>query len=377
MKPLRTLIFSVSIGAGHDSVAKALAERLLIDSPTSEVNIIDTFQYINGALHKVVMGSYMETLKFTPKVWGYLYNQAQEGDMLIDLGQLLSKLLSPKLEQLLNNYKPDVILTTHAFPTGMLAVLKKRGQLNIPLAAAITDFHVHSFWIHPEVDRFYLPAQDLAYSLKKYNISSAKIKGTGIPIRSQFTVSQDKHEARKLLNIAEKTTLLVMGGGWGLGKIERITKELLKNEEFQVLVIAGKNKELETSLLSMQNERLKVFGFVENMVQVMAASDIVISKPGGVTIAEILAVGKPLAIYSSLPGQEDRNTEYLLNRGAAIRVRNIDMLIPEILSLWHNPLRRNLMEGIAGELGNPISTQMIWEDIRDLIKERADKVVRV
>lgn len=377
MKPLRTLIFSVSIGAGHDSVAKALAERLLLDSPDSEVNIIDTFQYINGALHKVVMGSYMETLKFTPKVWGYLYEQAQEGEMLVDLGQLLSKLLSPRLEQLLNDYKPDVILTTHAFPTGMIAVLKQRGQLNVPLVAAVTDYHVHSFWVHPEVDRFYLPAKDLSYSCKKFNINPAKILGTGIPIRSQFAKAQDKQEARKALNIAKKTTLLVMGGGWGLGRIELITKELLKHEEFQVLVVAGTNKELKNSLLSIRNERLKVFGFVENMVQVMSASDLIISKPGGVTIAEILAVGKPLVIYSSLPGQEDRNTEYLLNRGAAIRVQKIEMLIPEILSFWHSPLRRKIMEEISRELGKPNSSKMIWEDIRNLITEQVDEVVRV
>lgn len=368
-RPVKALIFSVSIGAGHDLVANALAQELLEKAPGSELKIVDTFQYINSVLHKVVVGSYMETLKFTPKVWGYLYDQAEDGERLVDLGQILSKVLSPKLELLLKEINPDVILTSHAFPTGILAVAKRRGQISVPLAAAVTDFHVHSFWIHQGVDRYFIPAPDLARPLLLSGLSPESIIPVGIPIRSQFSRKIDTIKAKEELGLHQMPTVLVLGGGLGLGRMELITRELLSESTFQVLVVAGKNQRLQDSLTHIKGERLRVFGFVENMAQVMAAADVIISKPGGVTTAEILALGKPLLIYSSLPGQEDRNTYYLLNKGVAIKVRKLDMLIPEILSMWQNPLRLRHMKEMAAELGKPESSRLVWDNLWPLLGE--------
>lgn len=366
-RPIKALIFSVSIGAGHDSVANAMGQALMEEAPGSVVKIVDTFQYINSVLNKVVVGSYMETLKFTPKVWGYLYDQAEDGERLVDLGQLLSKVLSPKLEQLLREIKPDVILTTHAFPTGMLAILKKRGNISIPLASAVTDYHVHSFWIHQGVDMYFIPAPDLAYALVQSGIAEDRIKPVGIPIRSQFRQKLDTAEAKNKLGLEGLPAILVMGGGLGLGRIELIVRELLSQPTFQIIVVAGKNKRLQENLESIRSDRLKVFGFVDSMADVVAAADMIISKPGGVTTAEILALKKPLVIYSSLPGQEDRNTDYLLNKGAAIKVKKIDKLFPEIKSLWENPLRLKHMQEMAEQLGSPYSGQLVWDNLRTLL----------
>lgn len=368
-RPVKALVFSVSIGAGHDLVANALAQELLEEAPGSEIKIVDTFQYINSVLHKVVVGSYMETLKFTPKVWGYLYDQAEDGERLVDLGQILSKLLSTKLEQLLREISPHVILTTHAFPTGILAVAKRRGQITVPLAAAVTDFHVHSFWIHQGVDRYFIPAPDLARPLLLSGLDPECIKPVGIPIRSQFSRKMDPMQAKEELGLDPIPTVLVLGGGLGMGRMEVITRELLTDSTFQVLVVAGKNQRLYDSLSNIKSDKLKVFGFVENMAQVMTAADVIISKPGGVTTAEILALGKPLLIYSSLPGQEDRNTYYLLNKGVAVKVRKLEMLIPEILSMWQNPLRLRHMREMATELGSPDSSRLVWDNLWSLLGE--------
>lgn len=362
-KPIKALIFSVSIGAGHDSVANAIGQALLEEAPGSEVKIVDTFKYINSVLNKVVVGSYMETLKFTPKVWGYLYDQAQDGERLVDLGQLLSKVLSPKLEQLLREINPDVILTSHAFPTGMLAILKTRGNIKIPLAAAVTDYHIHSFWIHQGVDMYFIPTPDLSYTLIQSGIAPDRIKPVGIPIRSQFSQVLDSKEAKQRLGLEGSPVILVMGGGLGLGRIELIARDLLSDPAFQIIVVAGRNKRLQDNLESIRDPRLRVYGFVDSMSEVMNAADLIISKPGGVTTAEILALKKPLVIYSSLPGQEDRNTDYLLNKGAAIKVRKIENLIPEIKGLWENPLRLKHMEEMAEQLGSPYSGQLVWESL--------------
>mgnify|MGYP000957578561 CR=1 FL=1 len=366
-KPVKALIFSVSIGSGHDSVAQALAERLLLEAPGSEVKIVDTFQYINRVLNKVVFGSYMETIRFTPKVWGYLYDQAEDGERLVDLGQILSKLLSPKLEQLLTEVNPDVVLATHAFPTGILAVGKKRGQVKVPLVTAVTDFHVHSFWIHESVDRYFIPADDLGFRLRQTGIREERIKAVGIPIRSQFMEAPDAVCAKEELGLNASPAILVMGGGLGLGRIELITRELLNDGTFQVIVIAGKNKRLYGNLQGLNNPRLKVYSYVDNIAHVMAAADIIISKPGGVSSAEILALGKPLVIYSSLPGQEDRNADYLLNKGVAVKVRKMELLLPELMSLWNNSLRIKHMKEMAGQIGSPSSSKLVWDDIFALI----------
>lgn len=372
VKPVKTLIFSVSIGAGHDVVAQAMAERLLLDVPGSQAEIVDTFQYINSTLHKVMFGSYMETLKFTPKVWGYLYEQAGEGERFIDLGQLLSKLLSPKLVKLLNDYQPDIILTTHAFPSGMLSVVKERGDVKAPVAVFVTDFHVHNFWIHHGVDRYFLPAPDLDYRLLRHGIEPGKIKSVGLPLRSQFAQKIDSAQARSALGMSAQPTVLVTGGGLGLGRIDKIVRELLTDSTFQVVAVAGKNQQLQESLTTYNNPRLKVFGYVENIAQLIAACDLVISKPGGVTTAEVLAMRKPLIIYTSLPGQEDRNTEYLLNKGAALKIRKLDALLPEIISLWHNPLRLRHMSEMAKELGSPEASRLAWEELWPMLRENKE-----
>ena len=154
-----------------------------------------------------------------------------------------------------------------------------------------------------------------------------------------------------------------MGGGLGLGRIEVITRKILSEERFGVVVVAGRNKRLYEKLNRINNPRLRVFGYVEDMARIIAACDLIISKPGGVTSAEILAMKKPLIIYTSFPGQEDRNTDYLLNRGAAIKVKKLDMLIPEFSALWQNPLRLRQMKEMAEHLGSPHSSKLAWDNI--------------
>ncbi|SMB83157.1 processive 1,2-diacylglycerol beta-glucosyltransferase [Desulfonispora thiosulfatigenes DSM 11270] len=370
LKPLKILIFSVSIGSGHDSVAYSLNEEIKSRSERSEVKIVDTFHYINTLFNKVVVGSYMETLKFTPKLWGYLYQQAEEGDGLVDLGQVLSHLLSPKMDKLLQDFKPDVIVCTHAFPVSILSVLKKKEKINAPLIACITDYTVHNFWVQPQVDLFVIPDIDLINPLIKEDIDTKKIKDYGIPIRKQFKEVYSKQQMRTELNLEDCPTALIMGGGLGLGNIKEITKKLLKESDLQVIVIAGKNEKLKADLeeLKFQN-KLHIYGYVTNIAKVMSACDILISKPGGVTIAEALTMKLPILILSSLPGQEDRNTHFLLNRGLAVKVRKIDDLITEMNLLLENPVKIKQVKEMASYLKKPESTSKTVDDIWTMAQE--------
>lgn len=367
----RVLIFSVSIGSGHDSVANALAEEINRQFPDSHVMIVDTFKYINPIFNKVVSGGYKETIKFTPKVWGYLYDQAEDGERLVDMGQLLSKLLSPKLDQLLKGFEPDILICTHAFPVGILSVLKERKNIPIPLIACITDFTVHSFWIHSQVDMYVIPNTDLNYRFLEENISLDKVKAFGIPIRSQFLAKPDQKQARKDLGLnPHEQTVLVMGGGWGLGKIEEVVNNLLEESKLQIIVVTGSNTKLKKNLeLLKQNNRLHVFGYLENIAQLMAASDVIVTKPGGITCAESIAMELPMVIISPLPGQEDRNTDYFLNMGIAIKVRKAEHLVRELNALCNNKLRLKHMREMAAYLKKPEASRLTINTIRHLLEE--------
>ncbi|MFZ5943262.1 MAG: MGDG synthase family glycosyltransferase [Bacillota bacterium] len=356
LAPLKILIFSVSIGSGHDSVANALAQDIKTQAPDSQVLIVDTFKYINSILNKVVVGSYMETIKFTPKVWGYLYEQAEDGERLVDTGQILSKLLSPKLDQLLMDFRPDVLICTHAFPVGILSVLKNKKNFKQPIISCITDFTVHSFWIHPQVDLFVIPQDDLINPFVDEGINLDKVKPFGIPIRSQFRNIPDKKTSREKLGLLERQTVLVMGGGLGLGKIEEAVYKLLHETHLQIIVIAGSNQKLKNNLeLLKRDNRLHVLGFVENVAEIMACADLIVTKPGGITCAEALAMELPMAIISPLPGQEERNTDYFINKGVAIKVKKMEYLIRELNSLCSNSLRLRHMKEMAAYLKRPNS----------------------
>ncbi|MHB8171300.1 MAG: MGDG synthase family glycosyltransferase [Thermincolia bacterium] len=364
---MRALIFSVSIGAGHDLAARGVADEIMAQQPGSEVQIVDTFEYINPILHKVVMGSYIETLKFSPKVWGYLYEQAENGDRLFDFGQILNKLLSPKLANLVNKFAPDIILSTHAFPCGMLSLLKQKNRMTIPVVGILTDYTIHPFWIHDHIDRYVLPSGQLKYSLMEMGFKEENIWPLGLPIRRQFSVTLDKEAARAAFHLTNRTTVLVMGGGLGLGSMEDIVFHLGNSDlDLQIVAVTGNNQKLRQELEQLQvSNPLKVLGFVDEMATLMQAADAIVTKPGGLTTAEVLASGLPMIIVSPIPGQEDRNTDFLLNNGVALKARRALELPILLKQLFNNPLRITQMHQMARHLSHPHAAREIVGRMKD------------
>ena len=355
------LFFSVSIGAGHDSAAKSMELQFKQSIPDVKTKIIDTFDYINPTLHKVVVGSYMETLKFSPKVWGYLYSQAENGERMVDLGQMLNKLLSFRLQLLIDKFQPDVIICTHAFPAGIVSVLKEKTKLKIPTVVVLTDFTIHAFWIHPNTDCFVIPSNQLIYEGVAQGMPPDKIKPFGIPIRAEFSFPLDKQTVKGKLGLDNRSVVLVMGGGLGMGAVKETVRSLIANEDFQVLAVCGKNSNLQKELgdLSYTSQNLHVYGFVENVGELMSAADLIVTKPGGLTTAEVLAKGLPMVIVDPLPGQEDRNTEFLLNWGVGVKAKHHESLPPLIKQLMKNDLRMKQMREMALYLAKPSSAEEI------------------
>ncbi|BAF59445.1 MAG: glycosyltransferase [Pelotomaculum sp.] len=354
--------------------AEALKKAAGILYPEAEVDILDTFRYASPFLEKVVVGTYMEILKMSPVVYGYLYRQAERGQPLsgrgkMEFNRILSILTAPRLENYINKFRPEAIICTHPFPLGVISFMKKRGAYRGPLHAVITDFTVHSFWIFPEVDRYFVGAEPLTKQCEEFGIGPERVSATGIPIDPAFNATYDKHELKKQLGLDPVMPVaLIMGGGLGMGPLASAVKNLGKNiSGLQLIVVAGTNKALQEKLLKMTPElalNVKIFGFVDNIHHLMAVADLMVGKAGGLTCAEALAMGLPLFIVDPLPGQEERNAEFITAAGAGIKVDG-GKLAETVRFYFENTDKLQEMTRAAAALGKPSAAFDVWVRLND------------
>jgi len=363
----RVLILSVSAGMGHLQAALAMKKAFHERRPDLEVTILDTFRYINPFLDKVLFGTYIEMLKITPVVYGYLYHLAEKGQPFSEAGKeefnrILNRLAAPKLIRFLNEFQPQVVVCTHPFPVGILASLKQRGCLSSPVAATLTDFTVHPFWIFSGVDLFTVAAPELRSSFAEYGIGLEKVHAVGIPINTCFAGSVERSGVQKRLGLNPSLpTALIIGGGLGMGPLAEIVKALGSSPgKLQMIVVTGNNNSLKAKLERMLpglRNPVKVLGFVDNIHELMAASDFMVGKAGGLTCAEALARGLPIFIVDPLPGQEVRNAEFLTGQGVALQIDNVQELVQKVEKCLRGPERLQIMAERARRLGKPLAAR--------------------
>ncbi|HOR85745.1 MAG TPA: glycosyltransferase [Bacillota bacterium] len=355
---MNVLIFSVSIGSGHDQVAHTLRNEFIRQNALSRVKIINTISYISPLLDKVILDSYLNILRFYPRAWGKLYEKTNQLDPIIDVNDIANRLITGKFRKTAESFEPDIIVCTHSFPSAIISSLKHKKRIVSPLINVITDFNIHSSYINENTDYYIIPHEDLTYIMENFGVSKNKVLPFGIPIRKEFGEVHVREDLLLKHGFEDKKTILVIGGGLGLGGINNIVKAIDGYmENVHIIAVAGRNNRLESKLkgLSTKN-RLSVYGFVNNMPELMELSDCVITKPGGVSTAEILSREKPLVIFSPLPGQEYENAEFLLNSGAAVTtsdVKRIPVLIDQIFS---SDIRMKCYRQLAGLLKKPHST---------------------
>lgn len=326
----KVLILSVSVGTGHMRTAEAIKKACGALAPEAEVVILDTFRYANPFLEKVVLGTYMEMLRMTPDLYGYLYRKAEWGQPLsgrgkVEFNRFLSILSAPRLTSYINSFEPQIIICTHPFPLGIISYMKKQGKYNGLVIATITDFTIHSFWIFPYIDTYIIGSEALIPQCEQHGIEKKQIKATGIPIDPDFNKPYDKRSLRQELNLdPDLTTILLMGGGLGMGPLLSAVNALGNgNNRLQLIVVCGTNKVLYerlTRTVPTLSCAIQLYGFVGNIHQLMAASDIMVGKAGGLSCAEALALGLPMFIIDPLPGQEERNTEFICSMQAGVKV---------------------------------------------------------
>jgi len=358
MKPKRIILMYISEVSGHRSATLAIEKALKALSPKCEILNINAFNYTNPISEKVINRIYMEVIKHTPKVWDYLYDNPSVVKGLERIKNSVHKSNSPKLKKLFDKFSPDLVVCTQAFPCGMVADFKKTYKSSLPLVAVLTDYIPHSYWVYDAVDYYITPSEDVSERLAKKGVIPAKIKSFGIPFDHKFNQKLDSEEIFKKLNLnPHKPVVLIMGGGQGLGPIKTIVKSLEKtNQNIQELIITGINKKLYRSLkrrIKHYKKEIHLFGFVQNIHELMHISKVIISKPGGVTTAEVLSARLPMVIVKPIPGQEINNTNFLTHKGAAVKVDEPKEVYQVIDELLEDKTKLERLGVAAGKIAKP------------------------
>lgn len=362
VKLSKLLILSVSVGAGHMRTAEAIKKACSTLAPEAEVVILDTFSYASPLLQKIVFGAYMKMLKVTPALYGYLYRQSEQGQPLssrgkIEFNRILSIFSASRLKDYIRDFEPQAVICTHPFPLGILSFMKKKEKFSWLTVATITDFTVHPFWIFPHVDTYIIGSEALIPQFMLYGIENDRIMATGIPIDPAFDKTYDKYRLRLELKLDPNlTTILLMGGGSGMGPLLSAVESLGRdNNRLQLIVVCGTNKHLYDSIAGMipgLSCKVLLYSFTSNIPQLMAASDFMVGKAGGLTCAEAIALGLPMFIVDPLPGHEERNTEFICSMQAGVKVE-MKNLVEEITCYLQEPNKITRMAGASLKLGKP------------------------
>lgn len=369
----KILIFYGSYGGGHLSAAKTICSYLENNYKDDvKVEIVDCIEYINKYINKVSTEAYKELAKKAPWAWKHVYNNSQAG-ALSYISSTTNKLMSHKLNSLLQQIKPDLIVSTHPFATQMCAVLKQKDKINCKLATILTDYHIHNQWLvlYKNVDYFFVANDQMKIDMISKGVSDHRIFVTGIPISEKFLMSYDKNKIFKEFDLSpnKDTVLFFAGGEYGLGRnttytILKILIRLFK--DLQVVAISGKNKKMKQKFNNLvesthSENRIKILEYTDKVPELMSISMGVLTKAGGLTLTEALVSNLPIAIINPIPGQEEENAEYIVNNGAAIWIKKGDSIVRVFKYISRNKEKINDMKEKTKLLAKPNSTKDICE----------------
>jgi processive 1,2-diacylglycerol beta-glucosyltransferase len=331
----KILIFYGSYGGGHLSAAKSIKQYIDENYTGAETLMVDCIEYINKIVNKVTVAAYNEMAKKAPWAWEKVYSNA-EGGVLSKISSGANKLMSLKLYKLFEEFKPDLVITTHPFGSQMSVELKKKGKINCKIATVMTDYAPHNQWLigSDYIDYFFVAHKSMAEDLEKTGIAKEKIVATGIPLSNKFLKNYNKEETLKMFDLKTgKITVLFFGGGeFGLGKsnLYEMLKSLVESsKDIQIVVVAGKNHKLKEKFedivdASGSSDHVKVLEYTDKVPELMSVSDLVITKPGGLTTTESLASGLPIIVINPIPGQEEENAKYLEQKEVAVWIKKDD-----------------------------------------------------
>ncbi len=345
---MRVLTLSVTAGYGHHATAKALVSSL--EEHGAEVQSIDLFKYISKLVYDTVDKGYLLYAKFAPYQYGHLYSLLENNRFTRKylMGKFAAEIWATKFAKFFSEFCPEAIVCTHSLAGLVINELKSRGVLKVPMIGIITDYTIHPFWNELDnMDYFVIASPLLLKNPALKNIHPKRILPFGIPVDTRFYKKLDKKTARKTLGLDENLhTIMVMSGSMGHGNMEKIVASVDSMDmPMQILCVCGNNKKIYSKINTLpQNHPRHVYGFVNNVDVMMDAADCLITKPGGLTVTEAMAKRVPMILVNPIPGQEERNVDFLTNNGVSLLVSKNFSVAEAVHSLFYNPERLTMIE---------------------------------
>ena len=363
-------MLSVSAGAGHIRAAEALVASANA-SDGQRATHVDVMHLVGPGFRRLYVDLYLKLASQYPTLWGLLYRFMAHSDpesLLQRLRRKMERFAVRGLLQEIEQQRPDAIICTHFLPAEILAHEIRHAGFACPVWVQVTDFDVHPIWVQPGMAGYFAANAEVAFRMQALGLPGDKIRVSGIPIMPAFASNLCRQECARELGIdPQRTTLLLMGGGAGLGGLDAIAERLLQMDaDFQLIVMAGRNEAALARLRMLAKRhpnRLFPQGFSDNVERIMACSDFAITKPGGLTSAECLAMGLPMIITAPVPGQEERNADYLLEQAVALKACDSVTLEYRIRYLLDNPAVVLDMRTKALAIGRADAAQRVIERV--------------
>lgn len=364
MKEPKILVITASFGNGHNQVSNVI-KHTFEKFGIGTVQIYDLYAHAYPYWNEVAKFLYKQAFTIAPSLYKqffYFMDQkygTKSTKWYVRLGE-------KQLEDILNAKQPDIVITT--FPVGTVPELRKKKKYPFQLYTIVTDYCLHRTWIHEEIDRYYVATDEVKEKLVVNGISPEKVYVSGIPIRKEFETARNLNYMldKYGLQAAYKKVLVVAGAQGVVKHIRWITERLLQDSTVQLLVVCGRNKRLYqqlTSLVPIYGDRLKLFQYVEHIHELYELADVMITKPGGITLSEAIAKKLPTVLYKPVPGQEQENSSFFNGRGASIVLRDKGAVVKETLLLLQQTNRLKQMRTALANLYKKDSSQRITMDI--------------
>ena len=365
----RVLIMSVSAGAGHIKAANALEKTFLEDPRVSQVIHQDALVYTNKLFRDFYSKFYQSLVRSAPNFLGWWYKSSDEPWRTDSMRHMIDRLNTRPLVRFVREFDPHITVCTHFMPAGIISHLIAAGRLDARLSIVVTDFDFHAMWLSRAFQRYFVAMNETKASLESLGLPSDRVTVSGIPIDPVFSVPIDRlKECRRLALEPTRPIVLFSAGAAGSGPAEFMVQQLMMlDDRVQVVIVCGHNLELKNRIDAMvqANPRFRVLGYTDAMSTLMQLADLLIGKPGGMTSAEALAAGLPMCIVNPIPGQEERNSDHLLEEGVAIKCNDLGALAYKVGQLLDRPDRLANMRANASRLARPFAARTVVNTLLD------------
>lgn len=375
---MNILILSASTGGGHMKAAETLKKYIENNDKEIKVELVDTLEYISPLLNRIISGGYVFLVKNFNYLYKVFYRNTDKTSIISSFVTKALTILSKKLLPLINSINPQVIVTLHPFSTEIISILKEEELIQQPQVCIITDYAAHKTWVKKNVDKYCVAWDGMINDMGIRGVSQDKIHSFGIPVSKEFFEKNeiDKQNLIEEVNLKSLKTILIMAGSFGVKNIKEIYKSLLNIElDFQIVIVTGKNKALYNSIkkINKGSKNTVIIEYTNEISRYMNLADILITKPGGLTISEAIASNVPMIIFDAIPGQEEANSKFLLTEGMAISIGKLYDCNNVVQELLLNEDKLNKLKDNCSKFDKEKSCKYILELIKEITSKNKNQ----